>query len=180
MPVIARRWTRLLALLATLASPPAWAVDEQELKAAIVFNLLLFVEWPADALAASTVSMVLCVSPSNALNAPLKALQGRPVRNQLLDVRDLPAGAPRAACHAVYLDAADTARQAGARPDPAANSTTALVISDDVDSPSPQAAIVLRHVGGRLGFDVNLEAARQARLQFSSKLLRLARRVNDR
>ncbi len=177
MPVFARRWTRLLALLGALGSSSAWAVDEQELKAAIVFNLLLFVEWPADAAAASTVSRVLCVSPSNALNAPLKALQGRPVRSQLLEVRDLPAGASRAACHAVYLDAGDTSRQAGAKPDLA---VAALVISDDVDSPLPQAAIVLRHVGGRIGFDVNLEAARQARLQFSSKLLRLARSVNDR
>lgn len=168
---------RLLALLAALGSPSAWAVDEHELKAAIVFNLLLFVEWPADAVAASTVSMVLCVSPSNALNAPLKSLQGRPVRNQLLDVRDLPAGASRAACHAVYVDAADTARLTGAKPDPAA---MLLLISDDLESPLPQAAIVLRHVGGRIGFDVNLEAARQARLQFSSKLLRLARKVNDR
>ena len=177
MPVFSRRWTRLLALLAALASPPAWAVDEQELKAAIVFNLLLFVEWPADAVAASTVSMVLCVSPSNALNAPLKALKGRPVRSQVLDVRELQPGASRAACHAVYMDAADTARQAVTKPDGAA---LGLVISDDVDSPSPQAAIVLRHVNGRIGFDVNLEAARHARLQFSSKLLRLARRVNDR
>ncbi|MBC7995902.1 MAG: YfiR family protein [Rhizobacter sp.] len=177
MSVIARRWTRLLALLAALGAAPAWAVDPQELKAAIVFNLLLFVEWPADAVAGSTVSLVLCVSPSNALNAPLKALQGRPVRSQLLDVRELPAGASRAVCHAVYLDAADTARQAGAKLELAA---MALVISDDVESPSPQSAIVLRHVGGRMGFDVNLEAARQARLQFSSKLLRLARRVNDR
>lgn len=177
MSVFARHWTRLLALLVALGASPAWAVEEQELKAAIVFNLLLFVEWPVDAVAASTVSMVLCVSPSNALNAPLRALQGRPVRSQLLDVRDLPAGASRAACHAVYLDAADSARLAAAKPDQV---SMALVISDDVESPLPQAAIVLRHVGGRIGFDVNLEAARQARLQFSSKLLRLARRVNDR
>ena len=173
MLVFARRCTRLLALLATLASSPAWAVDEQELKAAIVFNLLLFVQWPIDAVAASTGSMVLCVSPTNALHPPLKALQGRPIRSQLLEVRDLPAGASRAPCHALYLDAGDPERQAGIK----ANPTTTLVISDDVEAPSPQAAIVLRQVGGRIGFDVNLEAARQARLQFSSKLLRLARRV---
>ncbi len=176
MPVFVRRWTRLLPLLAMLGSSPAWAVDEQELKAAIVFNLMLFVEWPTDAVAASTVNMVLCVSPMNALNAPLKALQGRPIRNQLLEVRDLPSGASRAPCHVLYLDAGDTLRQAAIKTSP----TPVLVISDDVEAPSPQAAIVLRHVGGRVGFDVNLEAARQARLQLSSKLLRLARRVNDR
>lgn len=171
-------WAGLLALAASLASGPAHAVDEQELKAAIVFNLLLFVDWPVDALAPGG-SLVMCVSPTNELAVPLKALQGRTVRDQRLDVRELAPGVARNACHALYLDPADVQVPAPARP-AASSASATLVICDDVDMPPASAAIVLRHVGGRIGFDVQFEAARKAHLVLSSKLLRLARHVSER
>jgi hypothetical protein len=169
-------WAGLLALVASLASGPAHAVDEQELKAAIVFNLLLFVDWPAGALAPGA-SLVMCVSPTNELAVPLKALQGRSVRDQRLDVREVAPGASRNACHALYLDPADVQLPA---PAGGAASSATLVICDDVDRPPASAAVVLRHVGGRIGFDVQFEAARKSHQVLSSKLLRLARHVSER
>lgn len=171
------RRTFLLALLGALACPCAHALEEQELKAAIVFNLLLFVEWPVEAGAAARDSLVLCVGPASMLNAPLKALQGRAVRSQRLDVRDLAPGAAWSTCQAVYADASGPARTAGASR--ATGWTDTLVISDDLPEPSPWATIVLRRIGARIGFDVNLGSARQSRLQLSSKLLRLAREVKE-
>lgn len=166
------RWTTLWALLGLLACVPAHAVDEHELKSAIVFNLLVFVDWPPEVLPAGS-ELVLCVSPTNELLAPLKALHGRPVRSQRLEVRELPPGMSHGACHASYLDTADLQR---ARPVGVAG----LLVCDDVETPHPSATIVLRRMGGRIGFDINLEPARQARLQLSSKLLRLARKVSER
>ena len=168
-------WTTLFALLAALACPRAIAFDEQELKTAIVFNLLLFVEWPADAPVADRDVVVLCVGSSSALSAPLKALQGRAVRNQRLAVHDVAPGASWASCQAVFVDASGPARPAAAGRSGAA----LLVISDDLPEPPASAAITLRRLGARIGFDVNLEAVRQSRLQLSSKLLRLAREVKE-
>jgi hypothetical protein len=177
MVALSLRWTTLLVLLGVLACPLARAVDEHELKTAIVFNLLVFVEWPADPATASRDSLVLCVGASSALNASLKALQGRPVRSHRLQVHDVAPGASWSACQAVYVD------ENGPVPPPTVAKPGALigtlVISDDlVDTPA-WAVIVLRRLGARIGFDVNLELARQSRLQLSSKLLRLARTVKE-
>jgi uncharacterized protein YfiM (DUF2279 family) len=54
-----------------------------------------------------------------------------------------------------------------------------LVISDDAVLPSPVASVILRAVGTRLAFEINLHAAREARLQLSSKLVRLAKVVKQ-
>ena len=177
MVALPSRWTALLALLGLLACPLANAVEEQELKTAIVFNLLLFVEWPLDPVTASRDSLVLCVGASSALNAPLKALQGRAVRSQRLHVRDVAPGASWAACQAVFVDESGPAPPlAVAKP---GGLTGTLVISDDLADTPAWAAIILRRLGARIGFDVNLESARQSRLQLSSKLLRLAQKVKE-
>lgn len=81
------------------------------------------------------------------------------------------------ACHAVFVGAADRRRlEAALRRQRAAS---ALVISDDPDAPADSTAIVLSRVGQKIVIDVNLGPLRQAGLQLSSKLLRLARVVRQ-
>ena len=53
------------------------------------------------------------------------------------------------------------------------------MISDDMPQASPLAALTLRRAGNRIALDVNLEAARNARLQLSSKLLRVSHVVKE-
>ncbi|MED5618856.1 YfiR family protein [Ideonella sp. BN130291] len=166
---------RCLALLcAALACACAQAVERVELEAAIVYNILLFVEWPADAGLIAGGPLVLCVDALSPLSAPLKSLAGRPVRSHRLEPRDLPANDARG-CHAVVLDAA-AAKGAPARR--ALKGLPLLVIAGEaVDDDS--AAIRLAHAAGRIAFDVDLGVARQSRLQISSRLLRLARKVSE-
>lgn len=164
------RWrSAVLPWLLALACMPAAAVEEQELKAAIVFNLLLFVEWPADVLPPGATSLGLCVGRASPLQPALKALEGRIVRSLRLDVRELPAsGTP---CHAAVLDDAAAV--------PTRIAPGLLLIADGDAAPAAVAAVVLHRAGTRVVFDVNLGVARQARLQLSSKLLRLARTVTE-
>lgn len=176
-PALARWACTLMALLLALVSPRAWAVEEDELKAAIVFNILLFVEWPAEALPVSGLPLVLCVGPGAVLNPALKSLQGKPLNKTRLEVRDTEPGAVSPSCHAMFVEAQDGMHAATpARPGTLPN---LLVISDDAALPSPAAAVILRRVGNRVAFDVNLHAARLAHLQLSSKLLRLAKVVKE-
>lgn len=165
-------------MLVVLACPkPARAVDEDELKAAIILNIMTFVDWPADASPSAGGSWVLCVGSRSALAPALKVLEGRPVHNGRLLVRDVQPGAVTPPCHALFVEARDGLHAAN----PAQPGTLAslLVISDDAVLPSPAASVILRAVGSRLGFDVNLHAAREARLQLSSKLIRLAKVVKQ-
>jgi hypothetical protein len=166
----------VLALL--LASPPSAAqgVDEGELKAAIVYNLLLFVEWPPAVLPAPGGPLALCVGPRSAMHGPLQRLDRRELRGFQLTLRELGAGGPPH-CHAVFVDAADRGRLAAGLK--AQRAGGALVISDDPEAPPESTGIVLRRVGTRIAFDVNLGPLRQAGIQISSKLLRLARTVRE-
>src|SRR5438552_16514102 len=88
-----------IAVGVALAAPalPALAVDEAELKAAIVFNLLGFIDWPPRAAPGATLR--LCVATKSALRKPLQQLNGTPVRNWRLEVRE----APAEHCHALVL-----------------------------------------------------------------------------
>ena len=182
---LARRLLHALPLLALCLPTQARAVDEGELKAAIVFNILLFVDWPAQALPEPGGVLALCVGPGSALKSALKALHGRPIRAFQLAVRDLPPAATVAEsaataapeCHAVFVDAADRAHMAASVR--AQRAGGALMVSDDVDAPRDATAIVLQRMGNRIAFDVNLQPVRQAGLQLSSKLLRLARVVRE-
>jgi hypothetical protein len=174
--LLQRRVATLALLAGVLAAGPAAAVDETELKAAIVFNVLLFVDWPGSALPAAPSPVVLCVGPAVALRADLNALAGRDVRGHRLEVRDLAAPDAGKPCHAVFIDASDRRLASSLRAHSAAG---AIVISDDVEAPNEFTAILLRRVGARIGFDINLQPLHESHVQLSSKLLRLARVVKE-
>lgn len=170
-----------VAFAVALAMPGpcgARSVDRAELEAAIVYNILMFVDWPADAAPPAGAPLVLCVDGASPLASPLKSLAGRPVRNWSLELRELAAGdAAVRRCHAVFVDAAPPDKLPVRRD---LKGAAVLVISDGpraaADEPS---AIRLEEVGGRIAFDVDLAAVRRARLQISSRLLRLARKVSE-
>jgi hypothetical protein len=168
----------LLALLGLLSSPrEAGAVEEDELKAAIVLNIMLFVEWPAEAIPPAGSPWVLCVNPRGALAPALRHLDGREVRGGRVLVRNVEPGRITPPCHALVVEGQDGVQ--AARPEREGMLPNMLVISDDVVLPSPAAVVVLRRLGSRIAFDVNLQAARPARLQLSAKLLRLAKVVKE-
>lgn len=158
-------------------STPAHAVEESELKAAIVFNILLFVDWPAEALPSAGEALHLCIGPSAGAAPAFKALHRRPLRSFVLEVHELSPAADARACHAVFIDATDRPRLAASLK--AQRAAGAIVMSDDPESPADATAIVLHRVGTRIAFEVNMPVVRQAGVQLSSKLLRLAKAVRE-
>lgn len=160
-----------------LASPwPARAVEVEPLKAAIVYNLLSFVEWPSDVLAADADTLTLCIDARHALAPALRPLAGQPVRGRRLNLLETTAAdeAPAARrCHA-YI--------AGRTPRDAAllqqwRQAPVLVIADGPGA--EEAAIRLHEANDRIVFDIDVASARRGRLGFSSRVLRLARQVHE-
>lgn len=173
-------WPRRLALLiaqAALACSSAHAVERAELQAAIVYNILLFVDWPADVAPAPGGGLVLCIDPASPLSGPLKSLAGRRVRSYRLELREMAGQESPRACHALFLDAA------GRWPAPQQRrqlrGSPVLVIGEDAAAADDGVAIRLAEAEGRMAFDVDLAMARQSGLQISSRLLRLARKVME-
>ncbi|MES2901803.1 MAG: YfiR family protein [Pseudomonadota bacterium] len=159
-----------LALLAIGAS--AQPVPEHDLKAAFVFNFAVFTEWPSEVLAAGA-PMTVCASAANPLMGALGQLNDKLVNGHRIALRSAAAGVR--GCHVLVLDRSDRERWAQLKRELAGSHV--LTVSDDADISADGAVIGLSVEDKRVGFAVHLGAARSARLNLSSKLLRLARSV---
>jgi len=172
---IARLW-RLAPLWLALAAPFACrAAEEDEVKAAIIYKLLMFVDWPADAVPAMNGMLTLCLQPESRYEAALKVLAEQPVRGLRLELRNTPPADPAAACNAIVLDdGRPAALGAMVRRLKAAS---VLLIADNAEIASEGLVFSVQRIDKKVLFDLNLASARRARLQVSSKLTRLARAV---
>lgn len=169
----------LLAAACLLASTAAAQEPERganAVKSAFLYNFTKFVDWPESAFPSGAAPFRVCVFADPSLRADIEgmlageAVGGRPVRVVT------PPPAEARGCHVAYFAAGE--------PDKAAGQVLAAVRSQPIllvgEGPSFLAqgghiAFVIE--GNRVRFDVNREAVDRAGLTISSKLLRVARRV---
>ncbi|HEY0843920.1 MAG TPA: YfiR family protein [Noviherbaspirillum sp.] len=154
---------------AMLAAEP---VPEYELKAAFVYNFAQFTEWPEDTVYdGNTVNF--CVSQRSGLRLPLAAFSEKPVKGRRVAVRFLSSLDNLRNCHVLFVDSADRDQWGHIRK--GLSGMSILTISDDEEIGRGGSIITLAMERNKIVFDIDLRAARQARLVLSSKLLRLAR-----
>ena len=168
--------TTLHALLMTLAmlvspQPRAADVERAPLEAAIVYNILMYVQWPEEGSANAQDTLTLCVDTASPAYAASKQLEGRPVRRMKVAVQPVDAAVAR--CHALYVDT-PAAQRAAASLGP---KDTVLVVAGSRQALTGSPTVQLLEAEGRLGFDISQRRAQTAGLVVSSRLLRLARRL---
>lgn len=162
----------LLPFCLAFAQSIAWgqALPEPAVKSAYVYNFALFAEWP-DENAGGALSV--CVPAASPMAPVLADLNGKPVRQRRVLVRALAVGEAPRGCHMLYVDGADRERWRQLRGDAAG----VLTVADSTDVALDGAMVSLVRDGNKLAFDIDAGAARAARIAMSSKLLRLARRL---
>jgi hypothetical protein len=168
---------RAAAAALLLAAAPAFAGTAEasaQARAGTILNLLGFVEWPTS----SGHGRVVCADPADPQALALKTAARQGVRGRQWDVIDLLPGESARACDALLLDAAlrATLPQAQLRDGPA---PAVLLLAAGPCVPGDGVAIHLVDDGERVGFDVHMAPMRRAGLRLSSRLLRLARRVEE-
>lgn len=156
----ARFGTAAAALALAVAGTCHAQVDEHALKAAFVYNIAAFAQWPH----APDGTLTICVQAEAGLEAAIAAMDGRTLAGRRLQVTRTP---PPAGCDVLVH---------GARTPPAAVAD-ALVICDACDLPNGSSTVALVREDNRIRFDVDAARARAAGIVLSSQLLRLARRV---
>lgn len=147
-------------------------VPEFKLKAAFVYNFALFTEWPQGALPDGA-PLQLCFGSNSALRPALMELNDKLVNGRRIVVRSVSDYDTVRHCQVLFLDRIDRDRWPHIRI--AAAGKSILTVSDDADLARGNAIIMLYPENDRIAFDIDLQAARQAHLTMSSKLLRLAR-----
>lgn len=149
-------------------------MPEYELKAAFIYNFALFTDWPLDTVyEGNTVN--ICANLYSPLRLPLSDIADKPVKGRRVSVRYLSSLEALPACHILFVG--NNERDQWKQIKRALNGTNILTISDDEEIGRDGAVILLATERNRMVFDVDLRAAKQARLTLSSKLLRLARTI---
>ena len=147
-------------------------MTEARLKAALLANLALFIDWPD-----AGGPLRVCVAGRGDTADAVRALDARQVKGRALEVVVVaaPGAVTGRGCHLLFISAATGAR-AVAYAQAAAGNPTAIVSEDDALS-LERAHIVLGLEDRRPVIEVNLTAARKLGLDISSRMLKLARKV---
>lgn len=173
---------RLLLGLAGCLPGLASAADEAALKAAIVYNLLQFVQWPAELETLPAGSMMgLCADRQGPLWQQLQTLQGRVLRQWRVDVREAPNSSTDLSrqCQVWVLEPRRSGAAQGGAVARAASGKPVLTVGDGERAEEEGVVVGLTQANGRIVFDVDLVFARANQLHISAKVLRLARGVRE-
>jgi len=163
----------LLLLALALATPAHAALEENEVKAAVVYHLALFADWPAASLREGNFNLCVLTEDENMADT-LAHLGGKTVKGVRMVVRRLRPMHDPVTCQMVYLgEMSDTARgrviaQLAGQP--------VLTIGNG-GVPVPGAMVSLGIAGERVYFDIDLPTVQRGSLRLDAKLLRLARNV---
>lgn len=152
-------------------------VDEYKLKAAILYNLTYFVEWP-DSASSRQAPIVLCIlgqdpfASSIASTIPQKTHDDRPVL-----VRHVQSDKKFSGCHILYIGSSE--RKSAAHIFSSLGGSSTLTVGETAQFAAQGGMIQFSVEDQRVRFDINVNATSRAGLKISSKLLALSQVVRN-
>lgn len=174
-----RRITLLFALLVTAvvggnvlpaeaAPPPAL---EYQVKAAFLYQFIKFVEWPPQTLRDNTI--IIGVLGNSPVANALAGIEGQEAKGRTVVVKRFKTLEDLEFTHILFIspDAAGRLKEIQKR----LEHSSTLLVSDVEGFARSGGMINFIMVGNKIRFEINVEAAEQARLRISSQLLKLAR-----
>jgi len=166
----------LTGLLAFAGAPSAAsAVDEDEAKAALLLNLTRFVVWPEARFAGASAPFVICVLGDRRFaTIAARVIGDRTSGDRPVTVSERTGLDDASSCHVLFLPSSQADRQEEALG--TLSGTSVFTISDSVGFARMGGIANFKREGSRLELEINREAAEQADLKVSSRLLRIAER----
>jgi hypothetical protein len=170
-------WAIVAALCAQTSLVFAQSATAPVLTAAFLFSFAKFTAWPADTLK-PTQDLSLCVVGDSAVRDALEqTIEGHAIDGHQLTVRILKADSSPASCHLLFVSASEVTRAELMLT--AAKESSMFTVSDAERFADSGGVAQLVREKDRMRFTVNLTAARRARLTLSSRLLSLARVIQE-
>jgi hypothetical protein len=164
----------LLLLLLLLLRTVTFAQDVTgpALKAAFIYNFAKFTEWPGDRPVAEP--FVMCVLGDDAVGDALdRAVSGRILERHAITTSRVVISAPKRACQVLYVSGVSAAQAGLAIAD--LRDAPVLTISDIEGFIEVGGIAQFFFEHGQLRFRIELESAKRAKLQISSRLLIMAK-----
>jgi hypothetical protein len=179
------RVSRTVILLALLVSTKIATPSEghaqnspsvYQVKAAYLFNFVKFVEWPEEAFADPLAPIVIGIVGDDPFGDALpQVVLGKTVQGRDLIIRKYHAGEDLRGSHILFISASEKKRLPQILS--SLHGSCVLTVADIDGFLEEGGMILLFSEENRVRFAINVEAANQAKLKVSSKLLSLARVV---
>jgi hypothetical protein len=179
MPFTSARTLTVLACMLAASVLAAQAVptsQEYPLKAAFIYNLAIFTEWPSGVPERSDARFVIGILGEDPFGAAMdEVVAGKRIKGRPVAVKRLAWGDSVDGCQILFLSLSEKSRipeidrLVGGRP--------VLTVSEGSNFTKQGGMIGFVLEENRIRFEVNVAAARRHHLQLSSKLLRLAKIV---
>jgi hypothetical protein len=168
----------LLALILTLAittHSAAAELGEYDIKAGMVYNFIMFVEWPPDSFGKGRL-MEICLAGDSQAGRSFTRLNGKTYKEKTINVRQVKGPGGIGGCNLLFIQnsESDNLQQYLL-----ATRKRAIVTVSDINSFAASGGMIgFYEQSGKIRFEINVEAARQAKITIYSQLLKLARIVS--
>src|SRR5262249_49940074 len=154
----------LLTAAAAIVGLQAQPVNEYQLKASYLYNLIKFVEWPEGAFPVAKSPVVVCiVDEKMLLRAMDEAARGRRVEVRATITRELKDPRRADGCHVVFIGSRDPSRVSSTLRQ--IRSPGVLTVAEVEDFTAMGGAVNLRLEGLRIRFVINTSAVEQQQLR---------------
>ncbi len=147
-------------------------VQEYDLKAAFVYNVALFTDWPAESFADKDEPFTFCIAGADPFGTTLDSLLVKLLKQRKIAVSRLGKSTNFNRCHILFIPASENGHAETLLKD--IKNTGVLTVSEDSATFKKGSMLNLSIIDSRLHFQVNVDAVSAAKLSISSKLLRLA------
>lgn len=155
------------------------SAGEYEVKAAMLYNLTRFVEWPASAYSGGQVSTVLCILGRDPFGDSLMSIATEQMASggRAVEIHHVQNDKGIRACHVVYISPSE--RKNIVQILSTLKGCSVLTVGETAQFAARGGMIQFSLEEKQVRLEINLEAASQADLKISSRLLLLARIVKD-
>jgi hypothetical protein len=156
-----------------VSGPPDNALPEYLVKAAFLYNLASFIEWPQGTFEKPDTPLVLGIVGVDPFGDTIdRALADKKVRGHPLILRRVAWGPDLKRCHILFLASSESPRLGALAS--LVGTLPILTVGDDAGVGS-SCIIAFVVEDNKVGFEINRDLAERARLAVSSKVLSLAR-----
>ena len=174
-------WNSAISLaLVVLAggSLRAQAVDEYQVKAAFLYNFAKFVAWPPASFKSPTDPIAICVLGQSPVSGALEqAVSGKTIGSRGFIVRQVAEVQAASACHILFLSSSERKRERSILGE--IKGSKILTVGETEGFAVEGGIVNFKLDDGKVRIQINVDAAEQAKLQISSKLLSLAQIVRN-
>ena len=165
----------MLCLLIAIGLPAdiyAGTVEEYSVKAALVFNFARFTDWPLDTIADSPGTFNICLFGDDTILEAFAGVNGKRIKKQRIVVKRIRRIQEIDTCNLLFVSGSD--RKILQKIFAAVEEKPVLTIGEMSGFTEAGGIINLVKTKNRIKFEVNLNAAQQAGLKISSRILKLA------